>query len=652
MLSFHLPGFLVAGIRKILMRRRLCGMKERIRMDGQKDFVIEEELKKLPGQPGVYIMHDAHDEIIYVGKAVSLKNRVRQYFQQGYKKSPKIQRMVSKIDHFEYIITDSELEALVLESNLIKEHRPKYNTMLKDDKNYPYLRVTLNEAFPRIMIARSMKKDSSRYFGPYVNAGAVRDTMELLRKICHIRTCSRKLPEDTGKERPCLYYHIGQCPAPCQGFISEEDYGKNVTKMIEFLKGRYQEEIDRLTGKMNTAAQAMQYEEAAQYRDLIDSIRQIGERQKITGQDGDDRDIIAIAMGKEDEESQNQNAVVQVFFIRGGRLIGREHFFLSADDTDDPKMVLRSFISQYYDGTPFIPKELMLEYDIPDRELLEEWLSKKRGARVQIRIPQKGMKEKLVELARENADMVLARDRDRLRREELRTRGAVKEIAGLLGLAEAGRMEAYDISNISGFDSVGSMIVYENGLPKRTDYRKFRIKSVQGPDDYASLAEVLTRRFTRARNGSEGFTKLPDLILMDGGKGQVSAAESVLDGLGYSLPVCGMVKDDYHRTRGLYFHGAEIPIGTDTEGFRLLTRIQDEVHRFAIEYHRLLRSKGQVHSVLDDIDGIGTARRRSLMQNFRSLEAIRAASEEELSRAPSMNAAAAKKVWDFFHGQS
>ena len=640
-------------------------------MNEEKSFDIEEELKKLPGRPGVYIMHDVHDTIIYVGKAVSLKNRVRQYFQKSYKRSPKITRMVSNIDHFEYIVTDSELEALVLESNLIKEHRPKYNTMLKDDKSYPYIRVTTNEAFPRILIARSMKKDKSSYFGPYVNAAAVRDTVELLRKLYGVRSCSRKLPEDRGRDRPCLYYHIGQCPGPCQGYISEEEYRGHVDSMIGFLKGKYQEEIDALTQKMLKASEEMNYEEAASCRDLIQSIKQIGERQKITGNDDNDRDILAIAMdavtGSDPDHPYDfsgngqaakpdflgsRNAVVQVFFVRGGKLIGREHFFLTADDTDDPAQVLSSFITQYYSGAPFIPRELMLETDIPDRRLIERWLSERRGSKVVIRIPQRGMKEKLVALAHDNAEMVLSKDRERLKREELRTIGAVREIAELLGLHKADRMESYDISNISGFDSVGSMIVYEKGKPKKSDYRKFKIKWVDGPNDYASMEEVLTRRYRRAAEGDEGFSKLPDLILMDGGKGQVHAAEKVLDELGFDIPVAGMVKDDYHRTRGLYYHDRELPIKTDSEGFKLLTRIQDEVHRFAIEYHRQLRSKGQVHSVLDDISGIGPARRKALMRTFKTVEGVRDATLDQLAHAPSMNERSARSVYDFFHPNS
>ena len=615
-------------------------------------FIIEDELKKLPKEPGVYIMHNSQDEIIYVGKAVSLRNRVRQYFQSTKAKSPKVIRMVSQIDHFEYIVTDSELEALVLESNLIKEHRPKYNTMLKDDKSYPYIKVTLGEMYPRIFVAREMKKDSSKYYGPYPSAGAVRDTIDLLSRLFKIRTCTKKLPEKLGKDRPCLNYHIGQCGAPCQGFISQEEYRENVRRAVSFLDGSTQTEIDHLTQKMMKASEEMRFEEAAQYRDLIESIHVIGERQKITASDGDDRDIIAIASDavKEGNSSFNRiEAVAQVFFVRGGRLIGREHFFLTVEDADDQEQILSSFISQYYAGTPFIPRELMIERDISDRELLERWLSERRGAKVSIRVPQRGLKEKLVEMAHENAWNALKIDRERMQREELRTSGAVMEIAQLLGIEKADRMEAYDISNISGFESVGSMIVYDRGKPKRTDYRKFRIKTVEGPNDYASMEEVLTRRFRRAKEASAGFSVLPDLILMDGGKGQVHAAEEVLRKFELSIPVAGMVKDDYHRTRGIWFHEHEVPISAASEGFKLITRIQDEAHRFAIEYHRLLRSKGQVRSLLDEIEGIGETRRKALMRSFGSLEAIRDASLEELAGSPSMNRKAAEQVWQYFH---
>ncbi len=618
-------------------------------------FIIEEELKKLPGQPGVYIMHGAGDEIIYVGKAVSLKNRVRQYFQSSRNKSPKIVKMVSQIERFEYIVTDSELEALVLESNLIKEHRPKYNTMLKDDKTYPYIKVTLGEPFPRILVARGMKKDSSKYYGPYPTSGAVRDTIDLLVRMYHLRTCRRNLPDKRSGMRPCLNYHIGQCDAPCVGNISEEDYRANVMRAVRFLDGDTKEEIAELTEKMQKASQEMKFEEAAGYRDLIESIRIIGERQKITSNDGDDRDIIAVAVdtAKEDNASMNRTeAVAQVFFVRDGKLIGREHFFLTAEDTEEPAMILRSFISQYYAGTPFIPKELMIEREIPDRELLEEWLSESRGKKVRILVPRRGTKEKLVEMAAENAANTLKRDRERMVREEMRTSGAVREIRDLLGIVSANRMEAYDISNISGFESVGSMIVYDKGKPKKTDYRKFKIRTVEGPNDYASMEEILTRRFTRAKEGSAGFTVLPDLVLMDGGKGQVHIAEQVLRDMELDIPVAGMVKDDFHRTRGIWFHDEELPIDTSSEGFKLITRIQDEAHRFAIEYHRLLRSKGQVRSLLDDIEGIGETRRKALLRSFGSLEAIRDAGIEELSQAPSMNRKAAETVWAYFHKEN
>ncbi len=618
-------------------------------------FNIEEELKKLPKQPGVYIMHDANDAIIYVGKAVSLRNRVRQYFQSTKNKTPKVIRMASQVDHFEYIVTDSELEALVLESNLIKEHRPKYNTMLKDDKTYPYIKVTLGEMYPRIMVARQMKKDTSRYWGPFPTAGAVRDTIELLRKLFHIRSCSRKLPETQGRERPCLYYHIGQCYAPCQGYIASEDYRKNVDQAVDFLNGNTKPIIKELTDKMKTASEEMRFEEAAGYRDTIESIRLVSERQKITTTtDDEDRDIIALAVDdlKEGNASLDRTeAVVQVFFVRGGKLIGREHFFLTVEDPDDKGKLLQSFITQYYAGTPFVPKQLMLEMDIPEHELIENWMSERRGSKVSILIPQRGTKERLVQMAKENAQTVLTRDRERMQREALRTFGAVHEIEDLLHLPDCSRMEAFDISNISGVNSVGSMVVFEHGKPKRTDYRKFRIKTVIGPNDYASMEEVLTRRFTRAKDGSDGFSVLPDLLLMDGGKGQVHIAEKVLRELDLHVPVAGMVKDDYHRTRGLYYHGAEVPINRTSEGFKLITRIQDEAHRFAIEYHRLLRSRGQVHSALDDIDGIGPTRRKALLRAFRTIEAIRDADLDELEHAPSMNRAAAKKVWEYFHNK-
>ena len=612
------------------------------------NFDIQEELKKLPGKPGVYLMHDEKDEIIYVGKAISLKNRVRQYFQSSRGKSVKIEQMVTHITRFEYIVTDSELEALVLECNLIKEHRPKYNTMLMDDKAYPFIKVTVDEPFPRIMMARRMVKDKAKYFGPYTSAGAVKDTIELIRKLYKVRSCNRRLPRDTGKERPCLNYHIHQCNAPCQGYVSQETYRKSIDEVLRFLGGNYDVVLKELEEKMMKASEDLEFEKAIEYRELLGSVKKIAQKQKITDTAGNDRDILAAATDKED-------AVVQVFFIRGGRLIGRDHFYLKLSGDETTGEIISSFIKQFYAGTPYIPAELMTQTEIEDGEVLEEWLSQKRGHRVHIRVPKKGTKEKLVELAEKNAALVLSKDRERLKREEGRTIGAVKEIARLLGLEHLNRMEAYDISNISGFASVGSMVVYEKGKPKRNDYRKFRIMSVQGPDDYASMKEVLTRRFRHGleerEEGKEtgSFTAFPDLILMDGGKGQVGIALQVLDELHLNIPVCGMVKDDSHRTRGLYYNNKELPIDRNSEGFKLITRIQDEAHRFAIEFHRKLRSKEQVHSVLDDIPGVGPARRKDLMKHFSSLDEIRQADVEELKKLPSMNEKSAQEVYKFFH---
>lgn len=607
-------------------------------------FDIEEELKKLPSQPGVYIMHDAKDEIIYVGKAISLKNRVRQYFQDSRKKTAKIQQMVSHIARFEYIVTDSELEALVLECNLIKEHQPRYNTMLKDDKAYPYIRVTVGEDFPRVQFAHTMKKDKSRYFGPYTSAGAVKDTIDLIHKLYRVRTCNRILPRDTGKDRPCLNYHIKQCDAPCQGYISKEAYGENIRQVLEFLNGHYDILLKKLEKQMMEAAEQMEYEKAAEYRDLLASVKKVAQKQKITSNSLKDRDIIAMAMNDSD-------AVVQVFFVREGKLIGREHFGIRIGAEKDSGQILTSFVKQFYAGTPFLPKELWLQQEMEDMEVIEQWLSSRKGQKVRLVVPKKGEKERLVELAAKNASMVLRQDLERNQREELRTTGAMNEVASLLGLETVRRVEAYDISNISGCESVGSMVVYEDGRPKRSDYRKFRIRTVIGPNDYASMREVLTRRFTHGleEQGFGSFARFPDLLMMDGGRGQVNIAEEVLTALGLHIPVCGMVKDDNHRTRGLYYQNVEIPIDRHSEGFKLITRIQDEAHRFAIEYHRSLRSKSQVRSILNDISGIGDTRRKALMKHFKSIEAVQAADVEELSEVPGMNRAAAENVFRFFH---
>lgn len=619
-------------------------------------FDFQEELKKLPHCPGVYIMHDANDNIIYVGKAINLHNRVRSYFRKNIGRGPQIDKMVTLIARFEYIVTDSELEALVLENNLIKEHSPKYNTMLKDDKTYPYIKVTVSEDYPRVLFCRQMKKDRSRYFGPYTSAGAVKDTIELINKLFCLRTCNRNLSKEVGGERACLNYHIGQCLAPCQGKITREEYQEQVKGALAFLNGNYQDTLKELEQKMQRASENLEFEEAIRYRDLYNSVKQIASKQKMEESDGEDKDIIALAC-------DDRDAVVQVFFVRGGKLIGREHFYMTHVSETPKKQILLDFVKQFYAGTPFIPRELILQEEIEDIQVIEQWLTGRKGSRVYIRIPKIGAKEKLVELAAKNAMLVLSQDKERIRREEGRTIGAVKEIASLLGLEEVNRMEAFDISNISGFANVGSMVVFEKGKPKKSDYRKFKIKTVSGPDDYACMKEVLTRRFTHGmeerkilddkelENEFGSFTKFPDLLMMDGGRGQVNIALRVLEELRLNIPVCGMVKDDNHNTRGLYFNNKEIDIDRRSEGFKLITRIQDEAHRFAIEYHRSLRSKAQVKSVLDEIPGVGPTRRKALMKHFTSIEEIKQAEFETLLEAEGMNRAAAQSVYDFFHNQ-
>lgn len=620
-------------------------------------FDIEEELKKLPAKPGVYIMHDEADTILYVGKAVNLHNRVRSYFRKIHGRGPQIEKMVKQIARFEYIVTDSELEALVLENNLIKENSPKYNTLLKDDKTYPFIKVTVGEEFPRILFSREMKKDKSRYFGPYTSAGAVKDTIELLNKLFKLRTCNRALPRDIGEERPCLNHHIGQCLAPCQGYIDREEYRKRVDQALDFLGGNYKAILRELEKKMQEAAEELNFEEAIRCRDLIESVKSVAQKQKITHSDGEDKDIIAMAQDEQD-------AVMQVFFVRAGKLIGREHYYMTNVSGMSGRDILQQFIQQFYAGTPFLPRELMLQEAVEDMEVLEQWLSGKRGSRVYLRVPLKGTKEKLVELAAQNAQLILSKDKEKIKREEGRTIGAVKEIASLLHLEHIGRMEAFDISNISGFENVGSMVVYEKGKPKRSDYRKFKIRTVSGPDDYACMKEVLTRRFVHGMEEREelsakrmdaaygSFTKFPDLLLMDGGKGQVNIALEVLKELEIDIPVCGMVKDDNHRTRGLYFHNKEIPIDKHSEGFKLITRIQDEAHRFAIEYHRSLRSKTQVKSVLEDIPGVGETRRKALMRRFKSMEDMKTATVEQFAEIPEIPGNIAKGIYDFFHKDS
>ena len=617
-------------------------------------FDIQEELKKLPAKPGVYLMHNAQDEIIYVGKARILKNRVRQYFQSGYKRSIKIEHMVSHIAYFEYIITDSELEALVLECNLIKEHRPHYNTMLKDDKSYPYIKVTVQEDYPRILFCRNVKRDKSKYFGPYTSAGAVKETIELMHKVYKIRNCNRLLPRDIGKERPCLYHQINQCDAPCQGLVSKEEYKKNVEQALRFLNGDDKKIIQDLEEKMQAAAAELEFEQAAEYRDLIDSVKRIGEKQKINHTDGDDRDIIALAKAGDE-------AVISIFFIRNGKLLGRDHFHMTGIGDSEKKEILMDFVKQFYVGTPFIPKEILTQEEIPDKEILEKWLSDKRGAKVVFQTPKRGSKHQMMELAYKNAQNVLIKDSEKLKREEHRTIGAVHELEQLLGIRGLNRMEAFDISNTNGYENVASMVVFEKGKARRSDYRKFKIRTVAGPDDYRCMEEALERRFAHGIREKEereekgldpelgSFIRFPDILMMDGGKGQVNVALQALERLNLHIPVCGMVKDDFHRTRGLYYNNEIIQFPKNSEAFRMITRLQDEAHRFAIEYHKSIRSKGQVHSVLDDIRGVGPARRKALMRHFKDIGKIRQATVEELTQVDGITQNVAEEIFAFFH---
>ncbi|MCI5595778.1 MAG: excinuclease ABC subunit UvrC [Lachnospiraceae bacterium] len=615
-------------------------------------FDIQEELKKLPDKPGVYLMHDKNDEIIYVGKAIVLKNRVRQYFQSSRNQTAKIRKMVSQIAYFEYIITGSELEALVLECNLIKEHRPKYNTMLKDDKNYPYIKVTVNEEYPRVLFARTMKRDKAKYYGPYTSAGAVKDTIELVRKIYKIRCCNRRLPKDIGKERPCLYYHMNQCKAPCQGYISGEEYKDSIKKAIDFLKGNYKDVVLKLEEKMMDAASQMEFEQAAEYRDLIASVKQISEKQNINQSDMEDQDVIGLAKAKEE-------AVAAVFSIRNGKLLGREHYHMTGVEDSTMEEIMTAFVKQLYSGTPFLPREIILQYPIEEEEIIQKWLSEKKGRKVTIAVPKKGKRHNLMELAYKNASAVLIQDSERIRREEKKTMGAMRELSELLGIPEIHRLEAFDISNTNGFENVASMVVFEDGRKKPRDYRKFKMKTVNGPDDYRSMEEVLTRRFLHGqrvlseRGGEkdeyDSFTKFPDVIMMDGGKGQVNVALKVLEDLHLSIPVCGMVKDDNHRTRGLYYNNEEILFPRGSEAFHMITRLQDEAHRFAIEYHKNLRGKTQIRSVLDEIKGVGPERRKALMRHFKDIQKIKEASVEELTQVDSITEKVAEEIYGFFH---
>ena len=614
-------------------------------------FDIKEELKKMPSSPGVYIMKAEDGGIIYIGKAVNLKNRVKQYFSGTKNKGAKTIALVSHIKEFEYIITDSEMEALILECNLIKEHKPKYNIMLKDDKKYPYIKVTLNEDFPVIFKTRRRMDDGALYIGPITDAGAVNETIDLVHKIWPIRKCRRKLPRDIGKERPCLNYHIGQCKAPCAGLISKEEYNEYVKEAVRLLNGHPEDILKRLKAEMEEASKALDFERAAILRDKIASIKRISEKQKMENTSVGDADVIAMKLGEGE-------GLFQIFFMRSGKLVGREHFFADNIVEDTKAQAITEFVKRFYSGTAFIPKEIVVE-DVSEEEkaLLEEWLSGLKGGRVRVIKAQRGEKEGLVKLAAANAEVVFERFGDKLKKDEARTIGAVKELCSILGLGkEVSRIEAYDISNIMGTNSVGSMVVFEDGYAKKSDYRKFKIKNVAGANDYASMQEVLVRRFNHAiKEGMTSelnkakFSKLPDLMLMDGGKIQVNAAKEVLVEFGLDIPVCGMVKDDRHRTRAFYYEDEEITVDKSSQSFRLVTRIQDEAHRFAIEYHRHLREKKEIHSILDDIPGIGVKRRKALLYRFGDVERIRAASLEELENTEGMTKASALEVYKFFN---
>lgn len=511
--------------------------------------------------------------------------------------------------------------------------------MLKDDKSYPFMKVTIQEDFPRVLFARQMKRDGAKYFGPYTSGTAVKDTIELVKKLYGIRTCNKSLPKEIGKGRACLYYQMKQCAGPCQGYITKEEYGEKITKLLAFLNGDYKKVIADLEKKMKEKAAEYEFEEAAEYRDLIESVRHVTGSQRVVKTGGTDRDIIAMA--RKEEET-----VVSVFFVRDGKLLGREHFHMEHTAKDTGAQIIEAFIKQYYTGTPFVPNELLTEFEVEERELLEQWLGERRGGRVHIFTPIKGEKSKMIDLARENARVVLSRDLEKMKREEARTVGAARELAEMIGIISANRMEAFDISNTSGYQSVASMVVFEKGRPKKNAYRKFKLRTVSGPDDYKSMEEVLTRRFT-----DEKFDIYPDVIMMDGGKGQVNIAEKVLEQLGINIPICGMVKDDHHRTRGLYYQNQEIAFPKNSEVFHMITRLQDEAHRFAITYHKLLRGKEQVHSILDDIKGVGPAKRKALMQHFKDINQIKESTIEELLEVKGITPKLAEEIYKYFHAE-
>ncbi|CEQ24497.1 excinuclease ABC subunit UvrC [Paraclostridium sordellii] len=599
-------------------------------------FDIQEQLKKLPSEPGVYLMKDENDKVIYVGKAISLKNRVRQYFQSSKNHTSKVKSMVKNIYKFEYIITDSELEALILECSLIKEYRPKYNVLLRDDKTYPYIKVTVNEDFPRVLKVRQVIKDKAKYFGPYTNTTAVNDTLEIIRNIYPIRTCNIDIERAIkNKVRPCLNKHIKKCVGPCTGEVSKEEYSKMIEEIILFLSGKEEHLIDLLKEKMNKCAMEFNFEDAAMYRDKIKSLEEMTQKQKIDSITSDlNQDIIAMARAHDE-------ACVQVFFIRNGKIVGREHYILEGVMDSTRESILSSFIKQFYMAQDYIPKEILIESDIEDSFILEEWLSDKKGQKVFIRVPQKGEKKSLIEMVRKNAVEYLEKFSNMNKLKYQKSIGALEELKNIIGLEKIPRrIESFDISNIQGVDSIGSMVVFTDGKKDKKEYRRYKIKTVIGPNDYDSMAEIVERRIK--------YGDLPDLILLDGGKGQVSSVKKVLNKHNVEIPLWGMYKDDKHRTKGLISQEKEIELDKTSNLYRFVASIQEEVHNYAISYHRSLRNKTLTKSILDDIQGIGEKRKKSLLSHFKNIDEIKNATMNELLEVEGMNKASAENVYNFF----
>lgn len=616
-------------------------------------YDLENKLDKLPDKPGVYLMKNQHDEIIYVGKSISLKNRVRQYFQKNSSKDTKTRALVKNIRDFEYIIVNNEIEALILESTLIKENQPKYNILLRDDKQYPYIKIT-KDRYPRVLKTREISEDGAKYFGPYTNVGAVNQVLEVIRDIYPIRDCNRNLENGKSDKRPCLNYFIGRCMGPCRGVIKDEEYQKHIDEIYNILDGREFLLLDMLEDKMVEASKNLEFEEAAKYRNQIESLEHLKEKQKVVFNDANmDRDIIGVAKGLEE-------ACIQIFFVRSGKIIGREHFIIQDSFKEERKDIINSFIKQFYMGTAYIPKEILIEEEIEEKQAIEKWLSKIRGNKVSVQIPKIGEKKRLIEMVKQNALDMISKYGDRFLRKQRQNDLALEELKEAMDLnIDLDRIEAFDISNINGMNSVGSMVVFERGESKRSDYRRFRIKTINTPDDYGSMEEVLMRRFKRGLSEREkikdskldakGFSNFPDLIMMDGGKGQVNIALRVLYELGIDIPVCGLVKDEFHNTRGIIYNNEEINLEENSLGFRMIYKIQEEAHRFAISYHRSLRSKDMFRSELDGIKGIGPKRKRDLLTHFKSLEKIKKSSIDELLQVNSMSRPAAEELYNHFN---